>query len=99
MDETTIISHYIEIPTRKQREIISRILKDLDDFMRQNPQRRREDVAVIMTKYLFYKLGGVTPAPGEVTRFCGHPVRIMDGAGLEWFITAIRGFVLEEDEA
>lgn len=98
MDEITIY-RYIDIPTRKQREIILRIFKDLDDFIKQNPRRRREDVAVIMTKDLFRKLGGVTPAPGEVTRFCGHPVRIMDGAGLEWFITAIRGFVLEEDEA
>ena len=81
----------VALPTGKQREIIGRIIGDLERFVSRNPQYRPNDVAVVMTTGLLQQISPVGCNLSHEARIMDHRVRIMDGDGLEWYITAIHG--------
>jgi len=85
----------VALPTPKQKEIISRITYDLRQHLTQNPKCRRDDVAVVMTTGLLQQLAPAGFNLDAEARLWGHRVRTMDGGGLEWYITAIHGYVLD----
>ena len=85
----------VALPTPKQREIIGRITYDLRQYLTQNPKCRRDDVAIVMTTGLLQQLAPAGFNLDAEARLWGHRVRTMDGSGLEWYITAIHGYVLD----
>ena len=85
----------VALPTGKQREIIGRIIGDLERFVSRNPQYRPNDVAVVMTTGLLQQISPVGCNLSHEARIMDHRVRIMDGDGLEWYITAIHGYILD----
>lgn len=87
----------VALPTPKQREIIGSIGHDLSQHLTQNPKCRRDDVAIVMTTGLLKELAPAGFNLDAEARLWGHLIRTMDGSGLEWYITAIHGYVLESE--
>ena len=76
------------------------IMNALYDLERENPRRRREDVVVIMTRSLYERLNleifGCRHLPaGAVAMIADAEIRIMEGTGEEWYITAAHGFAAQ----
>ena len=68
----------------------------LEKLIAENPKRKREDIAVIMTRPLFERLNleifGSPVKHDAKVYLCESEVRVMEGTGEEWYITAAHGF-------
>ena len=68
----------------------------LEKLIAENTKRKREDIAVIMTRPLFERLNleifGSPVKHDAKVYLCESEVRVMEGTGEEWYITAAHGF-------